>query len=516
MAREQIIISSVIGGISPAQYLGSDRTYNSGIGIDPDMPITETGVKTSAQIFPVTYSKFSGTEFTGAPLFLMTNPKDTNTYVYTSDGKIHGFDSALAMIAGSFPITVTGGAGNGAAYYNNYIYVAENTDITQYGPLNNSPSETENVWTGSKLGSQTALTNTTYPSIRGIEMPNHPMHVHVDNVMYVGDFVAGQGLIHKVKTKKTTDEGDTNDNSAYNVLDLPFGYYPTAIESYGTDLVVLAIQGTNATINQGSATLFFWDTLSDSFYRQVPISDPLGTALLNHNGVLYVWSGNAQDGIRVSRYIGGDSMQDVAYLEEGAPPFCGAVFGMGNRIYWGGYTTYPAASASVFAIGSKKSSLPYGIHNVVKTSSGGASPNVTAIRVVQQSSNKVVKVITGWSDNSNKGLDKQDSGATLASVWRSEVYSRPYKFTIKRIILRFGKAVAANMSITPKIYVDDLSSNTTLTVINNTNYTGSERRIELFPDVFCENNFLLEFTWGGTVTLPVLLPIIIEIERSSL
>lgn len=512
---EQIVINSVIGGISPSQYLGSGNTYSIGVGIDPDMPITETGVKTSAQLFPVTYAKFSGTEFTGAPLFIMSNPKDTNTYVYSSDGKIHSFDSSLSMRAGDFPITVTNGAGNGAAYYNNYIYVAENTDITRYGPLDNSPSEVENVWTGATLGSQTALTNTTYPSIRSIEIPNHPMHVHVDNALYFGDVLNGQGIIHKIITKKTTNEGDTNNNSAYNVLDLPFGFFPTAIESYGTDLVILAIQTTDASINQGKAALFFWDTIADSFYRQVPVSDPLGTALLNHNGVLYIWSGNGQDGVRLSRYIGGDSLQDIAFLEEGAPPFSGAVCGLGNRVYWGGYTTYPVTSASVFSIGSKDFRLPYGIHNIVNSSSGGANPNITALNIVQQSSNKIVKVLPGWSDDSNKGLDKYSASSTLTSVWRSDTYSRPYKFTIKKIIVRLGKAVAANMSIVPKIYVDDLSGNTTLTTINNTNYSSSERRIEFFPNVYCENNFLLEFTWGGTATLPILLPIIIEIEKAS-
>ena len=35
-----------------------------------------------------------------------------------------------------------------------------------------------------------------------------------------------------VKTSKTTDEGDTDNGSTYNALDLPFGYMPMDIASW--------------------------------------------------------------------------------------------------------------------------------------------------------------------------------------------------------------------------------------------------------------------------------------------
>lgn len=514
MAEQIITIDAMLGGQSPSQHLGGKTTFNTSIAIDPDFADVGSGIKTSASIYPVVYTKFSGSEIDGDPYFIITNPKDSNSYVYTNAGKLHGFDSSLSMLGGSFPITQTGGAGNGAAYYNNYIYLAEGTDITRYGPLNNSPSETENVWTGSTLGSQSALTDTTYPSIRGAEIPNHPMHVHVDNVLYFGDVVNGQGVIHRIVTKKTTDEGDTDNNSAFNVLDLPFGFLPTALESYGTDLVILAIQTTNATINQGQAMLFFWDTIAESFYRQVPVADPLGTALKNHNGVLYVWSGNAQNGCRLSAYVGGEQLQDLVYMEEGAPPMSGAVDALGNRVIWGGYVTYPEAAACVFAYGSKSPQLGKSLMNVARATSSGDNQNVTAVKFVQQDSNKQPKMIIGWGDDSAMGLDKFSASATIDAFYRSDLFDIGKEFSIKRVEFSLQKAVAANMTITPKIYLDDLSSNVSLTTINNTNYPNGEKKIVLEPHgtAYGDNNFLLELNFSGTSALPVNFPIRIIVD----
>ena len=405
MPKQRITINSVLSGFSATQYAGVEGSYNSSIGIDPDFAIGSQ-IKTSGMIVPTRYEKFSVSEIDGFPLWIITQPKTSNSFCYTSAGKLHSFDSDIAMRATdeastAFPITLTGGAGNGAAYYNNFVYLAEATDISQYGGLDQDASiaETENVWTGAKFG-LTALTNTTYPTIRGTPIPNHPMHVHGDNACYVGDVIAGQGVLHKIKTKKTTIEGDTNDGSGYNVLDLPFGYYPTDIESWGTDVMIAAIQTTDSTINQGKAALFIWDpTDTVSFYRgPIFLPDPLVTALLNINGIVYIWSGNSSNGVRLSRYIGGDSVEEIMYLEEGVVPFAGAVDALGSRIVFGSFTTYPVASASVLAFGSKKGSLPKGIHNIIKSTSAGATPMIFSLKYIQQDSNIKPKLIIGWGD----------------------------------------------------------------------------------------------------------------------
>jgi hypothetical protein len=524
MALQEYKIESVIEGWSETNYFGRKGTYNSSIGVDPDLPVG-TDTKTSGVLVPSRYEKFSGTEFTGYPLWILPNNKTSNTIIYTSDGKLHSFNSSLAMRttdeAGvSFPITITGGAGNGAAFYNNFYYVAEATDISQYGGMDQGASiaKTENVWTGAKFG-LSALTNTTYPSVQGVPIPNHPMHVHTDNSNYIGDVVAGQGVVHRMNTKKTTIEGDTNGTtvpSAFNALDLPFGYYPTDFESYGTDLVIAAIYSTNSTINQGKAALFFWDpTNTDTFYRQVALPDPLVTALLNVNGILYIWSGNSTSGVRLSQYIGGETIQEVAYMEDGVPPFAGAVDAIGSRLSWGTMTTYPEASASVFAYGSKIETLPKGLHNIVRTTSAGATPTVSAIKYVQQADNITPRLVAGWGDGSAKGLDKLSTTATFNSIWRSEVFNINDYYLFKKLGIPLAAPVDANTSVIVRIYIDDASTTVTLPTINNTTQSG-KRRVQFeagdLKEATGDNNFFIEIEWNGTTKMPVLLPIRMQLD----
>lgn len=535
MSIQKLQIENVLEGWSNTDYFSSKGQYNSSLGIDPDYPATNSATKTSGVLVPTRYEKFSATELDGYPNWIVTNNKTADSYVYTTTGKVHSFDSSITMRAtdaatspASFPLTITGGAGNGAAYYNNYVYLAEATDISEYGPLNGSGGvltsvlETENVWTGAKF-TKTALSNAIYPSLQGVVIPNHPMHVHTDTSMYIGDTLAGQGIIHRMNTKTSGGvEGSVNGTtvvSAYNALDLPFGFYPTDIESYGTDLVISAIQTTNSTINQGKSALFFWNpTDTDSFYRQIALPDPIVTAMLNVNGILYVWTGNASNGVRLSRYIGGETVSEVAYSEEGTPPFAGAVDALGSRLIWGISTTYPETSASIMAFGSKNDSLPKGIHNIVRSTSSGTTPTITSVKYVQQASNISPRVIIGWGDGTSKGLDKLSTTATFNNPWRSKVFNINQKFVLKKLVIPLAGTVDANTTITVKIYLDDFSSSITLPTINNTNYP-SKRKV-LFKAVNLltatgENNFCIEIKWTNTSNLSVLVPINISVDVSD-
>lgn len=379
---------------------------------------------------------------------------------------------------------------------------------------------TDAVWTGATLGSLTGLQNTVYPSLRSVMIPNHHAHVHGDNSLYFCDFINGQGLIHRINTKKTTNEGDTNGTtvpSAYNVLDLPFGFYPTVIESFGTNVIIVGIYSTDPTTNQGKSAFVIWDPTNTTSWSIGPVylPDPLATACLNVNGLIHIWSGNGQNGVRVSRYLGsGESVKDLAYQEEGLPPFANAVDALGNRIVWGGFTTSPAVGSAVFAYGSKDSRLPAGLHNIAKGSGSGTNPIVTAVKFVQQSSNVTPKVIIASTDGTGTQIDKYSATATLASNIRW-LFNTGQAGEITRIKIPLAGAVAANTTITPKLYFDDLSSNKTLTAITNSNYPAKRSIIykgtELKDTMFL-NNFVLELTYTGTNPLAVALPITIEID----
>lgn len=522
-----IRINSIFDGQSPARYYGKEGTYLNSIAIDPDYPISSSDIEPSGFAVPIGYSVFSSGTVNAAPVAIINTPKTTLTYVVLNNGKLISYNSSLAgeTLIG----TVTGNEAHGGIYYNNYIYIfgtgASHNDVSRYGPLDGSASLTNGVWTGATLGSQAVISDTTYPTLRSVEMPNHWAHVHGDGALYFLDYESksggsapGQGLVHKIKTSKTTNEGDTNNGSAYNALDLPLGFYPTTITNVNTNILITGILSTDNNINQGTAAFIQWDpTDTVSFFLgPIPMGDPLVTASLNVNGHVFVWSGNAQNGVKLSSYGGGNSMSDLLIQSEGLPPMAGAVASNGSRISWGGFTTIPSATASVFGYGSKDPRLPVGLHNIAKASSAGATPIVTAIKYVQQDSFVQPKLVIGWNDASGSGLDKYATDATLANKLRW-MFNVGQRFQISKIRIPFGGAVNSTTSVVPAIYLDDSATAVTpaLTTINNTNYSGKRKVIykgEHLKGYVGENSFIFELTWSSTNPLPIGFPILIEID----
>ena len=521
MATEIRQTDSVLGGWSVSEYFNQANQFLSSIGIDPEMPKDDTTTRPSGLIRPTAMAKFSGTEITGVPLWTITNPKTTNTYVYASDGKVHTINSSLAMTTAL--TTVTTSSGNGGAYYNNYIYFAKNTDIARYGPLSNSPTMTQSWWVASPL-SKTALANTTYPTINGVSIPNHPIAYH-QNRLYVGDVnSSGIGIISMINTKKTTYEGDTDDTtvpSAYNVLDFNYQWFPTCIESYGNYLAIGVIEGGSTSVKQGNAKVLIWDTIATTTAPNIiaELPDQLITAMKYVNGILYVFSGSASGGMRISRYLGGESFEELFYLDDQYPPLQGAVDYQINRIVWGASTTTPAVSGSVFSLGSKVRNLQMGVQNILKSTAGATTPMVTTLKYIQQGAK--AQPIVGWKDNTGDasalvcGIDKL-STTYGTSIWRSRMERVGSSFQIKEVRIPLAQAMGANQTITMKIYTDDGSTASTLTTINSTNYPNSDRFIKVYPQgVFGKNNFFIELTFSGTALATVSLPIsyIISIEK---
>jgi hypothetical protein len=173
------------------------------IGIDPDMPVIDSDSRISGLLRPTAMQKVDN--ITGDPYWIITNPKTADIYVYTNVGKFYKINPTLTTI--TLIATLATSSGNGAEYYDNYIYLATNTDVARYGPMDGSPTMTTSFWVGTMANP--ALTNTTYPSLLGKQMPNHSMLRLQDNQLYFCDVVGNKGALHKIKTRKTTVEGDT-------------------------------------------------------------------------------------------------------------------------------------------------------------------------------------------------------------------------------------------------------------------------------------------------------------------
>jgi len=510
---------SIDGGISPTYFGDTKRNqYRIGLGIDPDITMI-SGVSTSAYkmsncVMPVGYTKFSSTEVDAYPIKWITPPASTE-YVYCvlSNGKLVRYTSVLGT-----PTTigtVTGNVANGAEYYNDYIYITTGTDVSRYGPLSGAASLTNTVWTGATLGALTALGNAvTYPTINGVPIPKHWMHSHVDGQLYLLDFIqgagaSGQGIVNVIRTTTT----GTNNGSAYNVLDLPFGYYPTAITNYGTNIAITAIQTTGTTLRQGDAALFLWDTISETFYQQVTLPDVFATALLNVNGRLYVFTGSAT-ACRVSVFEGGNTVTQVMFFDDGISVLPGSVTSYGDRIYFGARTAYVGDNfyGTVLSLGSKQNEVQQSFHCPVKISAAANSSIVcTAIQMVQQASGEVPRIVAGWGNGSTYGADKFGYDFTGNSAFfRTDIFEIGKRFKVKSIKFNATYTLAAGVR-EPLVYV--LTDNETASTALTSKFGGSAivyKRPEL--QIIGNKNICMEFQFLGNAPYGIQLPIEIELE----
>ena len=520
--RQLISLDTVLLGWGASEYFTLKGQFMSSIGIDPEMPKDDSTTRPSGLIRPTAMANIAN-NLTGACMWLIGDNKDALTYGYQTDGKVFTLDSAYAQSYLNGGTALTASSANGAEYYNNFLYLAGNVNITAYGPLNGTPSFNQSFWTSTL--SKTALANTTYPSINGVPIPNHPMCRHnANNRLYVGDVNAsGVGCVHMINMVKGIVEGDTNSSvvpSAYDAIDLYTGWYPTTICSYNSSIAIGVIDGVQTGVKQKNAQVVFWSTLaSDTGYNlAVELPDPLITALKFVNGILYAFSGSASGGMRISQYVGGRTFQEIAYLDDAYPPFQGAVDYQVNRIIWGSKTSVPAVSASVFAYGSKSRAMSMGVHNILKTTSAGTSPMVTACKYISQ--NPTAQPVIAWKDTTTGaplyGIDKPSTTYGSGNIFNTEIFRMGTSFDIKRIRIPIVGGMSANKSFTVQCFSDEGNSSSVRTINNTSN--PSAKFVDIYPSTsdtqWCGiNNFYLQFKNTGSALCVIGLPILITIEN---
>jgi hypothetical protein len=458
-------IDLVLGGIASSPNISKKSQLQAALGIDPDMPDGDSDIRPSGVLRPTQMSKFSGTEITGVPLWMVTTQEDTNLYVYTNDGKVHVVTSALAMgTALNSGNALSTSSGNGAAYLKGVILFAKNTHVSHYDI--GTATLTQDWWNG--VASLTAPINTTYPAINGVNIPNHMIHRHVSSQVeaYMCNVLStGAGSLNRI----VLNDSGTDDGSEANVLDFPFTWYPVTLESHSSYLLIALIEGVSTAVRQKPARLALWDCSSDSYEDVTPenFTDPLITAFKKlADGSILIFSGNATGGCRISQFYGVGAIKQVAYYPDTYPPLQGAVDALGDRVALGGKVTIPSAAGVVHALGSTQPDFAgsMGLNNILKATASGANPHVTALKYFIPSATKPQPVV-GWKDDSAKGLDKL--------------------------------ATTSNTSITVKFLADDESVSETVATINNTNNSG-ERSIQLLPKG-CRggHSFALQFEWSN-------------------
>jgi hypothetical protein len=535
-----IRIESILGGHAPTTHFAAADQFMSSLGINPALPITDTtstpttlDFLASGLLRPVGVVNSTDTTVTDIPYWIKTNPKETNKYyIYGGTGSVYTMD--IASVVTELGDLTDGGtaSGNGAEYYDNYMYFARDTTIARYGPLDGTPAFTDDYWVGTL--SKTALTQTTYPSHyfqSNIRFPNHVLHRHSDGRLYIADVVGNQGYIHYIATTKTTVEGDTDNGSTYQKLAFGYGLWPIALESYGSNLVIALFEGTSGTqynTSKMKSKLAFWDTTSTNANQitWVEFPDELITGLKNVNGVLYITSAsNRGIGFRVSRYIGGYTVEEIFYHEFGAVPLHGGLDGKAGWLVFGSATNFPETAATVYSYNLQKSKLSNGIFSIER---GTKTISMITSLALQGAADFLRDMpVFGWTNGSaggtNNGINsRSDSGyGNTPSVWWSQIYRIGQPFKITKIRIPLAQAVSTNMTVTPKIYVDGPSwggagTSYSLAAINTTNddsqYNIVRRSGSAGEVVTGQHSFWLELRWTGSELCTVGLPITIEYE----
>lgn len=527
MANEKrtIRIDSILGGIAPTDFFSASDQYYSSTSIDPSAGI-QSGVpsdygRPSGAIVPIISDLFA-VSTANAPLWMISTPKSDTVYIYDYSGSTYTLSGST--VSGLGDLNDGGTAqGNGAAYYDNYVYFSRSTTIARYGPLNGSPSFTDDFWVGT-LG-KTALSDTTYPGNNttyvNVKHSNHVLHRHSDGKLYIADVLDNQGTIHFIQTSKTTVEGDTDNGSTYDKLHVGYGLWPTAIESYGTDLAIALYEGQPSTINRTTkAKIAFWDTTSakPNSLIWVEFPDQIITAMKNVNGILYVVSGQAKGtGFRLSRFIGGYSFEEVAYFGNGYIPMAGAVYSDATRLFFGGRDDN--AGACTYMYGLRSEVLGKGIFplNASPTAANGA---VTALSSQSDSNGDGLGSYPafGFTDTSSSAyrIGTNSLGSTVTGVlasWESQTFKIGKRFKILSVRLPFGANLPSTALLSVRIYTDN-AEDSYLIASDLLSHTG-KKAVTLRPPstltITGENDFRLRLGFA-TSTFVVTLPITIEYE----
>lgn len=531
---QTIRIESILGGHSNATHFSASDQFLSSVGVDPSLGITDTSDSFRSVpcglIRPSPVREFSQGSVTGVPLWITGTPRRTDLYIYDASGSVYTLPSTFTSISGIGDLTDGGSAsGNGAAYYDNYVYFARDTTIARYGPLDGTPAFTDDYWVSTLA--KTALSNKIYPRIPGetTTYPNHILHRHSDGKLYILDVLDNRGTIHYIQTTKTTVEGDTDAGSTYNKLQVGYGLYPTAIESYGSNLVIAfaEMEDSHPTSNFGStrtnAKIAFWDTtapvVNSITWAEYP--DQFVSAIRNLNGVLYFISGSNtfEDGFRILRYIGGSSFEQVHFSTSGYPAPSGAVDAIGGRIYLAANINTPLTEgAAVLAYGTGYANVGNGLYYVMGSSYSTSLTSPTALALdVSGALNRTLPIV-GWVNSNTYGIDIPFGYGNHRSEWFSQIYKIGQPFKITKIRIPLGQVLTANMDVDVDIYVDGIpgngiSNSTDLVNINSTNFGTNTKTIVIRPENLTGNNDLtLGLAWTGTTLCVVSLPIVIEYE----
>jgi len=327
--------------------------------------------------------KVSGTTVTDLIKWIVSgNPYDTNTYFYSSGGKLYKETSGGTW---STVGTLSTASGQGADLYSDYIYFTKNAAMARYGPLSGSPSLTDPWATATGIN-----TTSDYAPVKA----------------FLNGLAVGHG------NYLGWWDGSVWDNDR---LILAPGYKIRSLEVIDEFLVIGCWRGTSITANE-QGRLYFWDGTSQNYNYMVEINEGGVAAVLNNKNRLITSIGGS--GVLMQNYRPFQKINTVPLLTIGkyVEVLPGAMTnwrGMAH-IGIGGNTDSADIYQGVYTFGNSREEFPEALNYGYTISTGTAQSTTLKIGALKGIGNNLY---IAWRDGDTYGVDKvTNSGSPFASA----------------------------------------------------------------------------------------------------
>lgn len=378
MALQDTIITGAYGGISIASKVGQQGSFRFGTHLDITSDPNEIKLN-------LTGTKKSATTVTGLVKWIVDGtPFDTNRYAYDDAGNIYKIDASDVF---TLLRAVGSSHGQGMEVQNNYLYYTQDSQIGRYGPLNSSPTFTDN-W-------QTGLNSTATSRFAPITVLNDKL-------------VIGHG-----------NQVATWDGAVWTLaaLTLPAQLNVRAVSRTDQYILIGAWRGTSVTDSE-DGYIYIWDALSDTFNDSYPTEGGLNAIEYYQNKLISI---QGKNGVIYTETSPFNKKHQIPKLEvkKYVEVFPGAVTSWQNQVYFGiSNSDSTNVTRGVYSWGSKQSSVFPDALNYAYTISTGNNGSTVQIGCVKGIGNDLY---IAWKDGSSYGVDKIDetSSYVLSGTYES-------------------------------------------------------------------------------------------------
>lgn len=403
------------------------------------------------------------------------------------------------QISGAAQLYILGASGH---FYKKAAGAGAVTDLRSGTPIAN-PANGMTVWgpaggtpllyywmqgfigTWNMVGSYpTGWSDTTYTITQGNNSTVlKPVHQFVGNVYYGNGDLLGA----------ITDAGSATATHNSNVLDFPTRTMVTSLTDDGQYLVIATTENTTSFESVFSKNkIYFWDTFSSSWSREVEIRDPFIWCVQNIGGAIYAFG---QYGIYQVTFAGGAKkiLSRLIGFGTNTTDF-GVGYGSNRAMVYGDALMF-GTDTTVDTFGKIEPDVPSAYFKPFKIPSGGGRPSMVSASL------DAGRVFVGTTASKLYAFDfnaaTHDSGNTAQTVY----FSLPSKTQVNRIDLVFGEPLVSGDAVSAGIFSDE---DTAVKDFGSATFAanGAIRRKSLVKQIIVEDQISIQITFtSGAVKI---------------